>query len=41
MKGHRTLSASEIVEGLYGAFREFTGNAPQSDDLTVIVVKVK
>jgi len=38
---HRHLPATEIVDRLYGAFREFTGNAPQLDDLTVIVIKVR
>jgi sigma-B regulation protein RsbU (phosphoserine phosphatase) len=41
IKEHREQSAEEIVNGLHRAFREFTGNAPQLDDLTAIVIKVK
>jgi sigma-B regulation protein RsbU (phosphoserine phosphatase) len=40
IKEHRRESAEQIVTGLYEAFRAFTGNAPQLDDLTAIVIKV-
>jgi sigma-B regulation protein RsbU (phosphoserine phosphatase) len=41
VKKNRDRSAAEIVEELHRAFQDFTGNAPQLDDLTAIVVKVK
>ncbi len=40
IKEHRHESADQIVAGLHDAFRNFTGNAPQLDDLTAIVIKV-
>ncbi len=40
IKDHRHLPAAEIVQRLHGALREFTRNAPQLDDLTLIVLKV-
>jgi len=33
--------ASEIVEALYDAVRQFSKNSPQIDDVTAIVIKVK
>jgi phosphoserine phosphatase RsbU/P len=41
VKDHRTDSAVQIVERMHKAFLEFTGNTPQSDDLTMVVVKVR
>jgi sigma-B regulation protein RsbU (phosphoserine phosphatase) len=41
IKQHRHEPANEIVQALYDAVREFAGNAPQIDDLTAIVIKVK
>jgi PAS domain S-box-containing protein len=41
VRKNRDLPAAQIVEGLYRAFKEHTGSAPQTDDLTVIVLKVK
>lgn len=34
------LSASEIQNNIYQAVKDFTGNFPQADDLTMIVIKV-
>ena len=34
-------SAREIVEGLYEAVRQFSQNAPQTDDVTAIMIKVR
>jgi sigma-B regulation protein RsbU (phosphoserine phosphatase) len=34
------LSASEIQNNIYQAVKDFTGNLPQADDLTMIVIKV-
>jgi len=41
VKKARERSASEIVQALYESFKNFTGSAPQLDDLTAIVIKVK
>ena len=41
VRRHRESSASEIIQALYREVREFTVNAPQLDDLTAIVIKVK
>ncbi len=38
---HRGLPAEEIVSKLYETLRDFTGTAPQLDDLTAIVIKVR
>lgn len=38
---HRQESAADMVAGLYQAVREFAQGAPQMDDVTVVVVKVK
>jgi serine phosphatase RsbU (regulator of sigma subunit) len=40
VKTNQEKSASEILQTLRSAIREFTGNAPQLDDLTAIVIKV-
>jgi serine phosphatase RsbU (regulator of sigma subunit) len=34
-----TASASELAEEIFSAVREFTGEAEQSDDITVLIVK--
>jgi serine phosphatase RsbU (regulator of sigma subunit) len=34
------LSAPEIQNNIYQAVKDFTGNLPQADDLTMIVIKV-
>ena len=39
IKANRAAPAAEIVRSLYAAFRSFTSNAPQLDDLTIVVVK--
>jgi len=36
----RGASASAIVEGIVAAVREFAAGAPQSDDVTIVVVKL-
>jgi sigma-B regulation protein RsbU (phosphoserine phosphatase) len=41
IRKHRAAPAEEIVQALYQAARDFSGDAPQLDDLTAIVVKVK
>jgi sigma-B regulation protein RsbU (phosphoserine phosphatase) len=35
------LSAIQIQENIYKAVKNFTGNLPQADDLTMIVIKVR
>jgi sigma-B regulation protein RsbU (phosphoserine phosphatase) len=35
------LSAPEIQNNIYQAVKDFTGNLPQADDLTMIVIKVR
>jgi PAS domain S-box-containing protein len=35
------LTASEVVRGLYKNVRQFSGEAPQLDDLTAVVVKIR
>lgn len=40
IKQNNEKSAEEIVRTLYHTFRNFTVNAPQSDDLTIVVAKV-
>ena len=37
---HREKSAREIVEAIFGAMQAFRGDAPQTDDQTVVVVKI-
>jgi len=41
VRAHSERTASEIVEALYRAVRDFSQGLPQLDDLTVVVVKVK
>jgi GAF domain-containing protein len=36
---HRHLSASGVVQGIQGAVRQFVGDTPQFDDLTVVAIK--
>ena len=36
---HRELSAAELIRRLEGNLKEFTGDTPQSDDMTVVIVK--
>lgn len=38
---NRARAAAEIIEALYNEVRAFTGHAPQLDDLTAMVIKVK
>jgi hypothetical protein len=37
---HRDQSAREIVGAVFGAMQAFRGDAPQTDDQTVVVVKI-
>jgi serine phosphatase RsbU (regulator of sigma subunit) len=39
IRAHHTSSAGEIITAIVQAVRTFAGTAPQSDDLTLIVVK--
>jgi serine phosphatase RsbU (regulator of sigma subunit) len=41
VRAHQEKPAREIVEALYDAARQFSQNAPQLDDVTVIVIKAK
>ena len=41
IKRNRSQSAHGIVEALFAELKEFMGDAPQLDDLTAIVIKVK
>lgn len=41
VRGNRHQPARYIVETLYAAVRQFARNAPQLDDVTAVVVKVK
>ena len=41
VKKNRDRSAADILQILHDQVRAFTGNAPQLDDLTAILVKVK
>ena len=41
VRKNREHSAADIVQALHQAFQDFTGNAPQLDDLTAIVIKVR
>jgi phosphoserine phosphatase RsbU/P len=36
----RTLPAGVIRDRIIAAIREFTGTAPQSDDITLVVIRV-
>jgi sigma-B regulation protein RsbU (phosphoserine phosphatase) len=37
---HRAEPAAEIVKGLYQAVRGFSGNTPQMDDVTLVLIRV-
>jgi sigma-B regulation protein RsbU (phosphoserine phosphatase) len=37
---HRTGTAREIVDAIAEAVRQFRGPAPQSDDMTALVVRI-
>jgi phosphoserine phosphatase RsbU/P len=37
---HRDKPAKDIVSAIFGAMQAFRGNAPQTDDQTVVVVKI-
>jgi sigma-B regulation protein RsbU (phosphoserine phosphatase) len=41
LRQHRHLPAAEMVETLRQAVKDFAGGAPQLDDLTAIIIKVK
>ncbi|MGA2104004.1 SpoIIE family protein phosphatase [Methanoregula sp.] len=40
VKECRTLPASIVMERIISGIREFTGSAPQSDDITLVVIRV-
>ena len=40
IRAYRRESAKDIVNGLYGAVREFSDGMPQVDDITTVVCKV-
>ena len=39
MHGARDRSAQSLVDAIVAAVREFTKGAPQSDDITVMVIR--
>jgi sigma-B regulation protein RsbU (phosphoserine phosphatase) len=41
VKANRHRSAAEIVETLYRSVRSFAEDAPQQDDITMVIVKVE
>jgi sigma-B regulation protein RsbU (phosphoserine phosphatase) len=41
VRANRDKSAQEIVEAIYQGSRRFCNNAPQTDDITAIVIKVQ
>jgi sigma-B regulation protein RsbU (phosphoserine phosphatase) len=40
LRDRSSSSAAELVEALYAAVRQFSGDTPQLDDATAVVVKV-
>jgi PAS domain S-box-containing protein len=40
VRRHRQLPAAQIIEALYQEVRAFAGQAPQLDDITMVIVKV-
>jgi sigma-B regulation protein RsbU (phosphoserine phosphatase) len=40
VKNHRHDSASNIVQGLYGAAMSFDAKGPRTDDITIVICKV-
>jgi sigma-B regulation protein RsbU (phosphoserine phosphatase) len=40
VRQHREKPAQQIVEQLYQAVRRFSGDAPQTDDVTAVIIKV-
>jgi PAS domain S-box-containing protein len=40
VRKHRKASPQQIVEELYQAVRSFSGEAPQTDDVTTVIIKV-
>jgi phosphoserine phosphatase RsbU/P len=41
LRENRARPAREILDSLIAEIRAFTGSAPQSDDITLVVVKVE
>ena len=37
----RTADAREIIAGILGDVKEFSGDHPQSDDITLMVIRVE
>jgi sigma-B regulation protein RsbU (phosphoserine phosphatase) len=40
IQANRDRSAREIIDALYQAVRDFAGDEPQHDDITVVITKV-
>jgi sigma-B regulation protein RsbU (phosphoserine phosphatase) len=40
VREHRDKPAQQVVEEIYQAVRKFSGSAPQTDDVTAVIVKV-
>jgi sigma-B regulation protein RsbU (phosphoserine phosphatase) len=40
LQKHRHYPAREIIDGLLEEIRRFCGSAPQSDDITVVIIKI-
>jgi sigma-B regulation protein RsbU (phosphoserine phosphatase) len=41
VKRHRQYPVQEIIDGLIDEIRRFCGSAPQSDDITVVILRVR
>jgi sigma-B regulation protein RsbU (phosphoserine phosphatase) len=41
IRQHRQFPAQEILNAIFNALNEFRGTAPQSDDVTLVIVKAK
>jgi sigma-B regulation protein RsbU (phosphoserine phosphatase) len=41
IKKNRARPVQDIIDGLLDAIKQFTGSAPQSDDITLVVLRVK
>jgi sigma-B regulation protein RsbU (phosphoserine phosphatase) len=41
LRANRSKPSAEIIRALYKAARDFSSNAPQTDDITAIVIKIQ
>lgn len=41
IRSNHTLSSQELIDSIVESVRDFTGNTPQSDDITLLVIKRK